>query len=286
MSAQCQGKRHARSFALAAATLIGATRLAGAQTAAHEGVVLRLHPHVGDTLYTRLEQLTEITISRPGSTPKPMATSVTVLARTIVQESRQASTTVLTVVDSADVRTSDANGGAMAAQAEQSLRRQQLILQLAEDGTVEIARDARGVAVSREVTEAMASMPAVFPRRSVAIGERWQREMPLVSSNPLGGTGAGAHVRAEFRLDSLGHHGDLAYVSMHGEIIPNDDRPGADLSGRMSGSMQVDRRRGWMTDSRFTLVVSSLIAAPGAAAAAPMRFLTKVTQRLRTMDKW
>ena len=36
-----------------------------------------------------------------------------------------------------------------------------------EDGTVEIARDARGVAVSREVVDAMASMPAVFPRRSV-----------------------------------------------------------------------------------------------------------------------
>jgi len=54
----------------------------------------------------------------------------------------------------------------------------------------------------------------------------------------------------------------------------------------MSGEMQVDRRRGWMTDSRFSLVVMSLVAPAGNAAAAPMRFLTKVTQRLRTMDKW
>ena len=53
----------------------------------------------------------------------------------------------------------------------------------------------------------------------------------------------------------------------------------------MTGEMQVDRRRGWMTDSRFTLVVLSLVAPPGGASA-PMRFLTKVTQRLRTMDKW
>ena len=278
--------RHTRSIALAAAALIGATRPAAAQTAvARDGVVLRLHPHVGDTLHTRLEQLTEITVTRPGTTPRPMATTVTVLARTIVQASRQASTTVLTVVDSAEVHTSDSRSGAMAAQAERSLRGQQLILQLAEDGTVEIARDARGIAVSREVTEAMASMPAVFPRRSVAIGERWQREMPLVSSNPLGGTGSGARVRAVFRLDSLGRHGELAYVSMRGEIVPDDDRLGRDLSGRMTGEMQVDRRRGWMTDSRFTLVVQSLVAVPGAAAAAPMRFLTKVTQRLRTMDK-
>ena len=66
----------------------------------------------------------------------------------------------------------------------------------------------------------------------------------------------------------------------------DDDRPGPDLSGRMSGEMQVDRRRGWMTDSRFTLLVMSLVAPPAGAASAPMRFLTKVTQRLRTMDKW
>ena len=77
----------------------------------------------------------------------------------------------------------------------------------------------------------------------------------------------------------------MAYVSMRGEIVPDDDRPGPDLSGRMTGEMQVDRRRGWMTDSRFTLVLMSLVSSPGAAAAAPMRFLTKVTQRLRTMDK-
>jgi hypothetical protein len=287
MSTRRRGTQHARSLALAAAALIGATWPAGAQTAvARDGVVLRLHPHVGDTLHTRLEQLTEITVTRPGTTPRPVATTVTVLARTVVQASRQASTTILTVVDSADVRTSDPHGGAMAAQAERSLREQQLILQLAEDGTVEIARDARGVAVSREVSEAMASMPAVFPHRSVAIGERWRREMPLVSSNPLGGAGPGAHVRAEFRLDSLGRHGELAYVSMRGEIVPDDDRLGPDLSGRMSGEMQVDRRRGWMTDARFTLVVMSMVASPAGAAAAPMRFLTKVTQRLRTMDKW
>ena len=287
MSTHRQGRQQARSLAVAVATLIGATRPTAAQTAvARDGVLLRLHPHVGDTLHTRLEQLTEITVARPGATPRPTATTVTVLARTIVQASRQASTTVLTVVDSADVHSSDVHAGPMAEQAERSLRGQQLILQLAEDGTVEIARDARGLAVSREVTEAMASMPAVFPRKSVAVGERWQREMPLLSSNPMGGASAGAHVRAEFRLDSLGRHGEVAYVSMHGEIVPDDDRSGRDLSGHMSGAMQVDRRRGWMTDSRFSLVVMSLVAQPGAAAAAPMRFLTKVTQRLRTMDKW
>ena len=104
--------------------------------------------------------------------------------------------------------------------------------------------------------------------------------------HPLGGAGASAHVRAEFRLDSLGRRGEIAFVSMRGEIVPDAARAGTEVSGRMTGEMQVDRRRGWMTDSRFTLVIVSLIASPGGAAAPPMRFLTKVTQRLRTMDKW
>jgi hypothetical protein len=277
----------ARTIALAAATLAIAMGHAVAQASARDGIVLRLHPHVGDTLHTRLEQLTEIsTVRSATSTTRPMTTSFTVLARTIVQASRQATTTVLTVVDSADVRTSDTRGSAMAAQAERSLRGQQLVLQLAEDGSVQSARDARGIAVPHDVAEAMAAMPAVFPHRAIAVGERWQREMPLPATGPLGSASASAQVRAEFRLDSLGRNGELAFVSMRGEIVPDDDRHGLELSGRMTGEMQVDRRRGWMTDSRFTLVVNSLVAAPGAVGMAPLRFVTRVTQRLRTMDKW
>jgi hypothetical protein len=48
--------------------------------------------------------------------------------------------------------------------------------------------------------------------------------------------------------------------------------------------MQVDRARGWMTDSRFTVLIKSMVAAPNGAMM-PMQFVTKVTQHLRTMDK-
>ena len=63
--------------------------------AARDGVVLRLHPHVGDTLRTRLEQQTEVSAQFHGgaNAPRTMLTSVTILARTIVQASR-ASTVV------------------------------------------------------------------------------------------------------------------------------------------------------------------------------------------------
>jgi len=275
----------ARRAWLAGVGALAAAGVAGAQVAPAGGVALRLHPRVGDTLHTRLEQLTEITSARAGgAASKPMTTRVMVLARTIVQASRKATTTVLTLVDSADVSSSDAHGAAMAEQAERALRGQRMIVQLAEDGSVESARDARGVAVPRDVAEAMAAMPAVFPRRPVAVGERWQREMPLPSAGPFGGSG-NAQVRAEFRLDSLGRNGELAFVSMQGQIASDGVQRGVELSGSMTGAMQVDRTRGWMTDSQFTLLIRSLVTPPAGVGMQPMKFVTKVTQRLRTMDK-
>lgn len=281
------GRRRALAarVALACATATGLARESGAQTASAEGVVLRLHPRVGDTLHTRLEQVTEVTSARAGgATPKPMTTSVTVLARTIVQASRKATTTVLTVVDSAAVHSSDAHGAAMSAQAEKVLRGQRMVVQLADDGSVESARDARGVALPRDVADAMAAMPAVLPRRPIAVGERWQREMPLPSAGPLGAAG-NAQVRAEFRLDSLSGSGQVAFVSMHGRIASDTDARGVEMSGSMSGAMQIDRARGWMTDSFFTLLINSVVTPPSGMGLQPMKFVTRVTQRLRTMDK-
>jgi hypothetical protein len=260
-------------------------RVAGAQTASGVGILLRLHPRVGDTLRTRLDQLTEIATHRAGGAPaSPMTSKVMVLTRTIVRASRQATTTVFTVVDSAEVRSSDMHGAAMSAQAEKVLRGQRLIVQLAEDGSVKSASDANGAAVPRDVADAMAAMPAVLPRRAVAVGERWHREMPLPSAGPIG-AGGNAQVRAEFRLDSLSAQGDVAFVSMRGQIASGADARGVEMSGSMTGAMQIDRERGWMTDSFFTLLIHSVVTPPSGAGMQPMKFVTKITQRLRTMDK-
>ena len=275
----------ARRARMASAGGLLATGVAGAQSAPAGGVALRLHPRVGDTLHTRLEQLTEITSARPGaSASKPMTTSVVVLARTIVQASRKATTTVLTLVDSADLRTSDEHGEAQVAAAERTLRGQQLVLQLGADGSVEQTRDARGVPVSRDLADAMAAMPAVFPRRPVQVGEEWARELPLPTGGPLGTRGSG-RVNATFRLDSLDRGGNLAFVSMRGSIVPDPESQGMRISGEVTGAMQLDRQRGWMTDSRFTVLVRSLVTPPPASGVSPMRIVTRVTQRLRTMDK-
>ena len=260
---------------------------AASSASAQEGsaTLLQLHPRFGDTLRTLLEQHTEVSMMAPGSSGSPsksMTTSLTIHSRTIVRAVEPTSTTVLTIVDSARVATSDVHGARLMADAQRSLDGQQLLLQLAADGTVESARDSRGRHVTKSVAQAMSAMPAVFPKKAVAVGETWMREMPLPSGGPLGATAAGK-VRAVFQLDSVQRGGAVAYVSMRGEIVPQ----GAvtkDLNGSIAGTMQLDRVRGWLTDSRFVITLRSVIA-PAAAGLAPMRFVTKVTQRLRTMDK-
>jgi hypothetical protein len=201
-----------------------------------------------------------------------------------VRSVHQTSTTVLTIVDSALLTSTDAHAATMIADAQRALQGQQLTLQLGADGTVQSARDARGVLLPRDVADAMAAMPAVFPRKPVSVGEQWKREMPLPPGGTLGARGS-AHVRAIFRLDSLQRGGAIAFVSMRGEILADSTSHGVELSGSIAGTMQLDRARGWMTDSRFLITLRSIISPPASAGLAPMTFVTRVTQRLRTMDK-
>lgn len=261
--------------------------LAGSAGAQGSGVWLRVHPRAGDTLHTRLEQQTEMhgTVRGTGGPlEKSVTSSVMLASRTIVQASYPASTEVLTIVDSADVHTSDEHAAMQIAEAERSLLGQQLQLRLASDGSVESARNALGGSVPADLASAMSAMPAVFPKRPVVVGEEWTREMPLPAGGPLGTKGA-AHVNAVFRLDSLDRAGAVAYISMRGDIRPDSSSQAVQLSGSVNGAMQVDQRRGWMTDSRVRVLVRSLFTPPAGSGFSPMTFVTRVTQRLRTMDK-
>jgi hypothetical protein len=248
-------------------------------------VFLHVRPHVGDTLATHLEQQTEVSAMAHGASgARTVTTSVKLDSRTIVQSSLAASTVVLTIVDSVNIHSTDEHAAALVAETERGLRGQQLVLRLGLDGTVESASDTRGMAVSRALAEAMAAMPAIFPRHAVSVGEEWQREMPLPSGGPLGAKGSG-RVIATFRFDSLDHAGNTAYLSMRGEVKPDGADGPVELSGTINGAMQVDRARGWMTSSRVSVMLRSLVTPPAATGLAPMRFVTRVNQRLRTMDK-
>ena len=220
----------------------------------------------------------------PDGGGRSAVTDIAIHSQTIVRAVQATSTIVLTQVDSARISSTDAHAAASIGPARKSLEGQQMVLQLGADGSVEWARDAQGALVSREVSDAMSSMPAIFPRTPVSVGQQWTREMPLPPGGPLGARGSGT-AKAVFRLDSLTRGGSLAFVSMHGEILPDSASQGVELNGTITGSMQLDRTRGWMTDSNILIVLKSRVTPPPASGLLPMRFLTRVTQRLRTMDK-
>lgn len=158
------------------------------------------------------------------------------------------------------------------------------------DGAMEIVD---GDDANSELRHIFGEMPAVLARGPVAVGEKWTREMTIPLSGDPGTMGS---VRATFRLDSLGRNGDIAYISMHGTMsrinVPGAPPPGAGYatSGVLTGTIQIDRRLGWITDSKSSIIVQSTIGDParreGTAAqggGAPMQVRTKITQWLRAM---
>jgi hypothetical protein len=98
-------------------------------------------------------------------------------------------------------------------------------------------------------------------------------------------------VLASFRLDSVSRNEDLAYISMRGEMrrdsVPAGPPRGSRMtvSGTVTGALLLDRRRGWLTESRFAVVLRTTMVPAAASGASPMRFLTRITQRMRTLDR-
>ena len=115
--------------------------------------------------------------------------------------------------------------------------------------------------------------------------------MPLPGAGHItaGASSAAGWLHTKFRLDSLSKRGTIAYVSMHGEMTPDPDAlrgtgTAAVLdSGIVSGTMIVDRARGWLTESQFTIVAHSTFHLPGSDDTV-MRFETRVTQHMKTVE--
>jgi hypothetical protein len=61
--------------------------------------------------------------------------------------------------------------------------------------------------------------------------------------------------------------------------------PGYGTTGSLSGTIEIDRRLGWITDSRSSIIVNSTIASPNRDGESDraMRVRTKITQWLRAM---
>jgi hypothetical protein len=98
-------------------------------------------------------------------------------------------------------------------------------------------------------------------------------------------------VRASFRLDSVSRDQNLAYISMRGEIkrdsLPAGPPRGTrmQVTGTVNGSILLDRGRGWLTESRFMVVLHTTMVPPPTSGASQVRFVTRITQRMRTLDR-
>lgn len=262
---------------------------------AAQPVLLQIRPRIGDTLFVKLDQRVEMTgmpadcvnssaeqrrntraDSRPllcSESTRQMTNVMEVFSRAIIRRSYGEGALVLAVTDS--VRTSSSSGSVRPGPPARTQGRQNksMELRLATDGGAEVV-DADA---SEELRAVFGQMPAMLSRKPVSVGERWAREMRIPIAGEKGAMGL---VKATFQLDSLGRRGDIAYITMRG-TLSHDHRDGSDseLSGWLSGSVQLDRRVAWITETRAVIDVTSMVNP--ATGGKPMRVRTRVTQTLR-----
>jgi hypothetical protein len=267
---------------------LGVLVLAAARVSA-QTVILQIKPHVGDTLHMRLDQQSEMTglrRSTAGEASAMVMSSMKMFSRAIVEARADKSTTLLAVTDSVILATSDEHARAAARAAEAQMRGQRVRFRVSPDGTVGMNESGDGA--PREIAQVVSLMPAAFPKGSISVGESWIREMPLPSGAQFGAQLSGK-LHVTFRFDSLTHGGEWAFVSMRGEMQPATG-PGAASGtvlekGLVNGTMLVDQRRGWLTESWFSIVVSSMTTPPATTGYLSMHMQMRITQHMRTSDR-
>ncbi len=260
--------------------------LAVPMVAEAQSVLLRIKPRAGDTLHTRFEQDMEI-IGRTrvggGDTTVTMRSGMLLLSRVIVESSDDEGTVVLAVTDSLAI-TGGGRSGLIPESQRRAMQSGRVRMRISAQGTASVL-DAPA-SFAPDLQAVVSQMPAMLPEVAVRVGSTWRQTMTIpFAGQPVGGA---AVIQATFRLDSLTRGGDLAHISMRGTIsrdgaagdLPNGAR--LESSGSLTGRLQMDRRRGWWSDTRATITMHSTMHPPAGTPAQPMRFETRITHRMRT----
>lgn len=253
------------------------------QPALAQRVLLQIKPHVGDTIKTHLTQTIEMSGTRwnaSADSAKTMTTTTEVFSRAIPFQWTSSGTLIHAITDSVTARPS----GSAAAKADlqrNSMPLSPTVLRVAPDGAIEVVDDGDP---NSEIRHLFAQMPSLLPRKAIGVGEKWSKEMRI----PLAGDpGSEGTVKATLQLDSLSRSGEMAFISIRGTIarfVDGDRRANASTyhtSGTFTGSMQIDRALGWITDARSVVSVHSEIADEGGSRAQysgkPLLIQTKVS---------
>lgn len=260
---------------------------------------LQLRPRAGDTLRLKMEQTTEFEGTRgrekgardkaAGDTTSYERSGLRVYTRIAVEATDLDGADVTAITDSVRLTTSAPGGGALEAAARAAEGRR-VQLHVAPDGATTVAAsDGPYAAPLRAV---VTQMPATLPRDPVEVGQSWVRtmEIPLVAPGDGGGSAA---LSGTFKLDSVSRGGDIAYVSLTGRLARSTSVPyGAgrggggrraavvSTSGSITGSIVIDRTRGWIIEVRSSVVSRSLMQESGSSAATA-RMWMKISQWVR-----
>jgi len=260
--------------------------LAVARAVDAQPVLLQIRPRVGDTLSVRLDQQVAMKgmplgcgsqgsafKTRPKAIPtncsdvREMTTQMQVFSRAIVRRATHDATEILAITDS--VTTSPGQGQP---RLKQPTPKSPVEIRISADGGVELGAGS----ASEDVRTLFGQMPATLSRKPVAVGEKWIHEMRVpLPDEP----GARALVRTTLRLDSLGRNGQIAYISMRGALShDHSDGSTSETSGSLTGTMQLDRRLAWITDTHATIDVWTVVR--NASSGKPMDVHTRVVQSL------
>jgi hypothetical protein len=266
---------------VAAALVTIAADVARAQTpvkAAARAVTLRIRPHVGDTLRMRMDQRFEMsTDGDRAARAKPMAASMRVDTRAVVLSATAAGAELLAITDSVTVTPPSAAGLPLFAQTRRALRGRKVRLRVSPTGDMTFGDKAP----AQGTGAALGGVPALLPDKPVVPGDTWVRDLPVPLSATSDDRGL---VHVTFAFDSLGPDGAVAYLSMHGTVSHDHDAKKtaarSTTTGTISGTMQVDRRAEWITDSRMSVALTTVVTR---SSAEPMRVHMKVTQWMRAV---
>lgn len=265
---------------------VGLFAVASSHAAAAQELLLQIRPRVGDTLRMRLDQETDLTgvgVTRASIGPGTTISRMAMFSRAIIESESNFETAVLAVTDSVRFRSTDERTVASAHRIEDQLKGQRVRFRVTPEGLLAIEPAA---GTPRDVAHVVSLMPATFPKGPIKVGDSWMRDMPLPSGAQLGAQLSGM-LHVTLRLDSVTHAGDLAFVSMRGEMQPATGPGAASQSvlekGTVRGTMVLDRKRGWLSESWFSVMVLTSVTTPPAASA--LRMQMRITQHMRTAER-
>jgi hypothetical protein len=271
------------SAALLVVFLLAASSEAKGQTVGP--VRLELRPNPGDTLRLRLDQTIEVTRTTRQSDddvlPADVA-SLVMLARIAVESADLEGTTVTALTDSVRITSSEAYAQSGVLRSAQAMQGTRFRFRVAADGSTHMNAPG-GLA---EVGTLFSQLPATLPTEALAPGASWTRVMEI----PLPATPDGrptATLNSTFHFDSLSRSGEFAHLSVRGRLLRSGALPGGtgryvQTSGDVSGTILIDRRRGWISEARTVVTLRSLVSTRNNTAP-PVRVRVKITQWMRVL---